>query len=135
MSPRDAATDGRYVCTRCGNCCRWAGYVRVSAAEIDRIAAFLQQSVDQFQARFTRLTADRRGLSLIENADGSCCFLERGNVCRIHSVKPKQCRGFPNDWAFPGFERLCCAKDRGPRRCTEQTTGGHDADIIADITA
>ena len=35
-----------FKCLRCGNCCRWPGYVRVNNREIDAIAAFLGISPD-----------------------------------------------------------------------------------------
>lgn len=97
-------------CTRCGNCCRWAGYVRLAKEEPEAIAVHLNLSPDVFLDRFTRLTDDRRGLSLIEKPDGSCIFLEGDNGCRIQPVKPAQCAGFPNTWNFPGFETQCRSK-------------------------
>lgn len=97
----------RRQCTRCGNCCRWTGYVRLKEAEVDAIVAHLGLSATEFMERFTRLTDDRRGLSLIEKPDGSCIFLEGTNECRIQPVKPSQCIGFPNAWNFPGFEKQC----------------------------
>jgi len=95
-------------CLRCGNCCRWQGYVRVSPDEIDAIAGYLGLTVESFIGRYTRLTHDRGGLSLTEKRDGSCVFLA-GNDCAIHDVKPEQCRGFPWDWHFPGCEEQCRA--------------------------
>ena len=99
-----------FHCQRCGNCCRWPGYVRVSAAEVDAIAAFLQIPGNEFIARYTRLTANRSGLSLLENPDGSCPYLEDtpdGPACRLQSVKPQQCRDFPLKWNFPNWEDEC----------------------------
>lgn len=100
----------RRQCTRCGNCCRWPGYVRLKERESEAIAAHLELPHGGFLDRFTRLTDDRRGLSLIEKPDGSCIFLERENGCRIQPVKPAQCVGFPNEWNFPGFESQCRSK-------------------------
>ena len=97
----------RYRCTRCGSCCRWAGYVRITEREAESIAEYLGLSLDEFLERYTRLTGDRRGLSLTESAEGHCIFLEEDTVCRIQPVKPRQCREFPNFWNFPGF-RSCC---------------------------
>ncbi len=105
------STDNRFRCMRCGNCCRWAGYVRISGQEVEEIASYLGYTVEAFVAAFTRLTVDRRGLSLTEKPDGSCCFLDDDNHCRIQAVKPQQCRDFPNRWNFEGFERECCAID------------------------
>jgi len=98
-----------FRCRRCGNCCRWSGYVRLTQAEIDAIAGFLKMTPELFAERYTRLTADRTGLSLIENVDGSCVFLEesRPPACRIEAVKPRQCRDFPEKWNFPGWEKEC----------------------------
>ncbi len=91
-------------CQRCAVCCRWPGWVRGSAA-------FLGPGEREFIARHTRLRPDRRGLALLEKANGECDFLE-GRDCRIQPVKPQQCRDFPNGWNFPGFERFCRAVPR-----------------------
>lgn len=96
-------------CQRCAACCRWPGDVRVDDAEIARIAAFLGVAEAVFIERFTRLRRDRRGLSLVEKPNGECHFLE-GDQCAIQSVKPQQCRDFPNLWNFPGFEKTCRSK-------------------------
>lgn len=74
------------------------------------MAAHLGEPVASFMDRFTRLTADRRGLSLIEKPDGSCIFLDGTDECRVQPVKPAQCAGFPNTWNFPGFETQCRSK-------------------------
>ena len=96
-----------FCCRRCGNCCRWPGDVRVDEAEIARIAAFLGLSPETFIDRHTRLTHDRTGLTLVENADGACRFLQPDNSCALQPVKPRQCAGFPADWRAPGYEHLC----------------------------
>lgn len=98
-------------CQRCTACCRWPGQVRLTETEITRIAAFLQLSEHDFIQRFTRLQPDRRGLALQEKADGGCILLE-GNLCSIQSVKPQQCRDFPNLWKYPGAEKFCQAIPR-----------------------
>ena len=100
---------GSFRCRRCGSCCRWPGYVRVSAREIDAIAESLGMSSERFIDEYTRLVVDRSGLSLTEKADGSCVFLEetRPARCRIEAAKPRQCRDFPEKWNFPGWEKEC----------------------------
>jgi Fe-S-cluster containining protein len=95
-----------YQCRRCTNCCRWPGDVRVSEVEVDAIAAFLSMESAAFIEQYTRLRADRRGLSLIDRPDHSCIFLE-GRDCVINEVKPQQCRDFPNKWRFPGWRQVC----------------------------
>ena len=97
----------RYQCTRCGTCCRWDGYVRVTEEEVDAAARLLGLPRDAFLRSFTRLTDDRTGLSLTEKPDGSCVFLGDDSRCRIQNAKPRQCLLFPNSWNFPGFRRWC----------------------------
>ncbi|HEU5396977.1 MAG TPA: YkgJ family cysteine cluster protein [Verrucomicrobiae bacterium] len=98
-------------CQRCTACCRWPGQVRLTDAEIARLAAFLQLSEYDFIQQFTRLRHDRRGLALMDKPNGECIFLD-GDNCAVQSVKPQQCRDFPNLWNFPGFEKICQAIPR-----------------------
>ena len=98
----------KFQCVRCGACCRWEGPVRVTEAEVDAIAAYLNIPVRDFLRDHTVLTADRRSLSLLEKPDGSCCYYDdQTRSCRIQDVKPAQCRNFPDKWNFPGWEKLC----------------------------
>jgi Fe-S-cluster containining protein len=85
--------------------------VRLTDAEITRIAAHLGLTEATFIELHTRVRPDRQGLSLWERANGECEFLV-GDDCAIQSVKPQQCRDFPNLWNFPGFEKVCHAIPR-----------------------
>ena len=96
-----------FHCRRCGNCCRWPGDVRVDAGEIVRMAALLGLTPESFIERHTRLTHDRTGLTLTENAEGACRFLQPDNSCALQAAKPRQCTGFPAEWRAPGYEHLC----------------------------
>ena len=100
----------KYLCERCTNCCRWPGDVKVSDKEITAIASFLKMPEELFIEQYTRLRANRCGLSLIDQPDGACIFLD-GQDCKIQSVKPLQCRGFPNAWNFPGWRDICMATE------------------------
>lgn len=97
----------RYLCQRCGNCCRWPGFVRLGRSEPARIAAHLGISEAGFVEHFTALLPGRDALGLKSQPDGSCVFLEGTNTCTIQPVKPLQCRGFPNAWRFEGWRELC----------------------------
>ena len=100
-----------FECRRCGTCCKWEGYVRLTENEIDLIADFLGLDVMEFTRKYTVLTEDRRNLSLIEKDDGSCIFYNATRPgCDINAVKPLQCRNFPLIWNFPGWEQLCQGK-------------------------
>lgn len=101
--------NGVYECARCGNCCRWPGPVYVSEAEIRRIARFLDIDRSEFKNLYIRAVDCGKALSLSEKLDGSCVLLD-GNRCKVHEVKPEQCRDFPNKWNFDGFKELCGAR-------------------------
>lgn len=83
--------------------------------EVDAIAQYLKIPLEEFLRDHTRLTQDRSSLSLLEKADGSCCYYDdAAHSCRIQPVKPAQCRAFPYNWNFPGWEKLCAgAKKSG----------------------
>ncbi|NNM30221.1 MAG: YkgJ family cysteine cluster protein [Akkermansiaceae bacterium] len=98
----------RYECQRCLACCKWPGDVRIEGEEVAPIADHLGLPEDEFIQRFTRLRANRSGLSLLEKENHECVMLD-GADCRIHEVKPAQCRGFPNEWNFPGWRKVCRA--------------------------
>jgi hypothetical protein len=88
----------RFSCTQCGNCCSGApGYVWIELAEVAKIAAFVGVSEEQFARQHVRRVSSR--LSLLERSGGDCEFLDRNpdgkTTCRIHPVRPVQCRTWP----------------------------------------
>ena len=104
-----------FACQRCGACCRIKdGIVRVSEAEISRIAAYLGVSEADFIARETDLAPDRKTLMLKSLADGSCVYLTDDSRCRIHDVKPDKCRTFPFEW-MNADSRDVCPGLKGPQ--------------------
>lgn len=96
-----------YVCQRCTACYRWAGDVEVEDEEIAKIAVFLGMAEHEFVQEFTRIRANRTDLSLVDKDASSECIMLEGDECRIYEVKLVQCRGFPNGWKFPGWEKEC----------------------------
>lgn len=83
--------------------------MRINEAEITGIASFLGVSEQDFVEGFTRIRDNRAGLSLRDKEGTTECIMLDGDRCRIHEVKPLQCRGFPNTWNFPGWEKECQA--------------------------
>lgn len=98
---------GSFSCRRCGNCCRGPGDVILDRDEVDAIAHLLALDVHAFTERCTRLTGDRRSLTLVERPDGACIFLTPDNACQIESAKPRQCRGFPFLWRTARLANMC----------------------------
>ncbi len=105
-----------HTCQRCGACCRWAGDVCLTDADISAIAAFLGLAEEDFIAQYCRLQRSRKGLSLIDAEGSDDCIMLTEEGCRIQPVKPKQCRDFPYKWNFPGWEQLCpgAGRTEGP---------------------
>lgn len=84
----------RFECTRCGKCCRKAGFVFLAEEEPARLAAHLGMDVASFAARFLRPLAS--GGWAIEVPEGSAgCPLLVGDLCSVDEVKPGQCRAYP----------------------------------------
>jgi len=97
----------KFSCRRCGYCCSLSGYVMLEEGESEKIAAFLNLGIYDFTEHYTTLTAARRQLTLTEQENGRCIFLEDDNSCRIQDVKPVQCTGFPYKWRSPDLEKGC----------------------------
>ena len=81
--------------------------MRVSDAEIVRIAVFLGMEEQDFIDRETEIAPDRRGLILKSRPDGACAWLSEDNLCRINPVKPDKCRTFPREWTNDDSHRIC----------------------------
>ena len=81
--------------------------MRVSEAEIKRIAAFLGMSETDFIANETEVAPDRKSLMLKSRTDGACVYLTPDNLCRINPVKPDKCRTFPSEWTNPNSAEVC----------------------------
>ena len=97
-----------FTCRQCGACCRIKdGIVRVSDAEVARIAAFLGRTEQDFIDRETEIAPDRRGLILKSRPDGACAWLTEDNLCRIHPVTPEKCRTFPYEWTNADSSEIC----------------------------
>lgn len=87
----------RFECTRCSRCCRHTpGYVFLSPADLDRLAAAAGLSCEEFFARYSRkvdLGLARR-VSLKEKPNVDCILWENGG-CSLYEARPLQCRSFP----------------------------------------
>ncbi|MBW2494822.1 MAG: YkgJ family cysteine cluster protein [Deltaproteobacteria bacterium] len=67
--------------------------VRVTDADIARIANHLHMSAATARARFVAARGDR----LVDGPAGRCPFLEDGREtrCAIYAVRPQKCRDWP----------------------------------------
>ena len=104
---RGMETRARFVCRRCGACCRVPGLVRVSEADVETLAAALGMDVAAFTEAYTDLAPARTGLCLKGDPEGPCVFLGADNLCRVHAARPKQCRDYPERWRSADIEAVC----------------------------
>jgi Fe-S-cluster containining protein len=95
--PRDAwYVDGlRFRCTQRGACGAGAeGYLGVTPAEIDAMAAAKGMEPAAFEAAFVKRVGVRR--SLTERPGGDCVLLdETTRKCTAYDARPRQCRTWP----------------------------------------
>jgi len=97
----------KFVCRRCGACCRIEGIVRLKEGDTARIAAYLGISESDFIADGTDLAPDRKGLVLKDRPDGACAMLDDSNRCRIYPVRPEKCRTYPYEWTNENSGTYC----------------------------
>ncbi|MDQ1324898.1 MAG: uncharacterized protein QG564_21 [Campylobacterota bacterium] len=88
------------ACETCGGrCCTGeSGYIWINYDEIEKMASFLELSIEGFAALYLRKVKHR--YSLIEKPlakDNFACifFDESKNRCCVYPVRPLQCRTFP----------------------------------------
>jgi hypothetical protein len=121
----------RFECTLCGECCRrTGGYVWLDLDEVRVLAAHLELSLDEFGLRYLRRVGQRYAL-LDRTGSDACVFLHEGR-CRIHAVRPKQCRTFP---FWPEHVRSAAAWSQTATRCEGIAPRSRlvDADEIEDM--
>jgi Fe-S-cluster containining protein len=84
--------------------------VHLKEGEGEAMAAELGISEDEFFEKYTCLGEDRRGLVLIDGADGYCIFLQEDNLCLVQGAKPQQCRDYPYKWRSELLISGCAAE-------------------------
>jgi len=94
-----------FKCQRCLKCCTNPGYIFIPENEIKPISEYLGISEYDFVNQYCDLIEKPR-LTLKTRADGTCIMLD-GNACKIHPVKPKQCRDFPIQWRTQDALEYC----------------------------
>ena len=84
----------RFECTRCGKCCSgFPGYVWVNEEEVQAIATFRDEPLEEVIGLYTRMVNGQR--SLRDNLKDDCIFYDPGQGCTIYPVRPRQCRTWP----------------------------------------
>ncbi|MDE2006174.1 MAG: YkgJ family cysteine cluster protein [Rhodospirillales bacterium] len=87
-------TEAKLDCLKCPSlCCRMAGYVEVSRADIRRLAKFLGLTVREFEARHI-VARPRRAKPRIKAGYDTCQFLGEDRMCTVYEGRPRDCRGY-----------------------------------------
>jgi len=88
------------ACASCeGACCTGeSGYIWVKYSEIEKIAQFLELTIEEFATMYLRKVKNR--YSIIEKRVGvndyACIFFNNNTKqCEIYPVRPRQCSSFP----------------------------------------
>ena len=116
-----------FSCTMCGRCCTGPeGYVIVSDAECQALAARLGLTAEDFKDRYTHKTSQGRSLNEHKTEHGyDCIFLDREKipgkaVCGVYEDRPAQCRTWPfwksnltSKSAWERAKRTCPGMDKG----------------------
>ena len=99
--------------------------MRVSDAEIERLAARLGLGDREFRAIYTRRLRGGE-LSLRETRAKDCVFFDRERGCRVYADRPRQCRSWPfwrgvihSEERWREEARDCPGMDRGPLFASE----------------
>jgi len=107
-----------FVCNKCGDCCRNFSEERgvlLCLDDIERISDYLNINVPTFIEQYCirRLFNLKNGILdiyLLSSKKNTCLFLTKNNLCKIHPVKPIQCKHSPFEF-FPdikGQSRYTC---------------------------
>jgi len=97
--------DGKpFECTKCGDCCRWEGYIFLTPKDVHRLAQHHRIGMEEYIKRFTEPHGNEVVLKNKENGTNECLYLE-DNKCSINTIKPKQCSEYPDKYEprCPGF--------------------------------
>jgi hypothetical protein len=87
-------SDNKLDCLKCASfCCRMAGYVSVSRADIRRLAKHLGMTVPAFEAKHI-VEKTRKGEKRIKSGYDTCQFLKNDHLCGVYEARPKDCRGY-----------------------------------------
>lgn len=109
----------RFECTQCGKCCRRPGIVVMTEEDILRASDYLGMDLHDFCERYLQYD-EEDDLWFVHVKPGKGCVFLSDERCKIHDVKPAQCRTYPfwpellvdaQTWREEGM--LCEGIDRG----------------------
>lgn len=82
-----------FHCQRCGHCCHGKGGIVLRGKDIERLAAHLQMTAEDFLRDYTESPHGKP--RIIVGGDDFCIFYEQDRGCSVHQAKPDVCRAWP----------------------------------------
>ncbi|MCK4442730.1 MAG: YkgJ family cysteine cluster protein [Sulfurovaceae bacterium] len=88
------------ACKSCGGaCCTGeSGYIWVKYQEIEKMAQFLELTIEEFATMYLRKVKHRYSIieKKLDTDNYACIFFDNSiKQCKIYPVRPSQCRTFP----------------------------------------
>ncbi|SFV64464.1 FIG00469387: hypothetical protein [hydrothermal vent metagenome] len=88
------------ACDSCGGaCCTGeSGYIWAKYAEIEKMADFLELTIEEFATIYLRKVKHRYSIieKKLDEGNYACIFFDNSlKRCSIYPVRPSQCRTFP----------------------------------------
>lgn len=105
-----------FECKKCGKCCKDINKnktVILFPDDIRKLSDYLKVTSDEIKKNYCKIIKNlhkRRKIiyGLKSQANGNCIFLDKDNTCRVHSIKPTQCRLGPIDFMQEYMEDYEC---------------------------
>ena len=95
------------ACASCGGACciGESGYIWIKYPEIEKMAEFLELTIEEFATMYLKKVKHRYSLieKRLDEENYACIFFDETiNQCSVYSVRPLQCRTFPFWETFKG---------------------------------
>jgi Fe-S-cluster containining protein len=95
------------ACASCGGaCCTGeSGYIWIKYPEIEKMAEFLELTIEEFATMYLKKVKHRYSLieKRLDEESYACIFFDETiKQCTVYSVRPLQCRTFPFWETFKG---------------------------------
>jgi uncharacterized protein len=81
-------------CRACANCCKVAE-TNITKRDVERLAKSLRITPRHFVLRYTTMSAQEEGETILRRNEHGCIFLD-GNDCTVYDARPDTCRDFPH---------------------------------------
>ena len=93
----------KFLCTKCGDCCKTDGIVNLKRNELHSISNYLNEPLKKVKEKYNIKDISNEDFVLVVTGRKGCPFL-KNNLCSLQEVKPEQCKKYPF-WPGQNFEK------------------------------